>query len=68
MRKGRDGKMKNERKKWRIMVKIAMRPRRQLLTAHPLQHLTARFVQNGQQGPEIGQTLGYWTLRSILVK
>ena len=29
-----------------------------------LQHLTARIIQNGRQGLEIGQTLGYWTLRS----
>ena len=27
--------------------------------AHRLQHLTARFIQNGRQGPELGQTLGY---------
>ena len=32
--------------------------------AHRLQRRTARFVQNGQWGLEIGQTLGYWTLRS----
>ena len=33
-------------------------------TPHRLQHLTARFIQNGRQGPEIGQTSGYWTLQS----
>ena len=37
-------------------------------TRHPLQLLTTRFIQNGQQGPEIGQTLGYWTLRSTFSK
>ena len=33
-------------------------------TLHHLQHLTARFIQNGRQGPEIGLILGYWTLGS----
>ena len=36
--------------------------------AHRLQRRTACFIQNGQQGPEIGQTLGYWTLRSTFAK
>ena len=36
--------------------------------AHRLQHLTARFIQNGQRGPEIGKTLGYWTHRSTFAK
>ena len=33
-----------------------------------LQHLTAHFIQNGWQGPEIGQTLGYLTLQSTFAK
>ena len=33
-----------------------------------LQHLTACFIQNGRRGPEIGQTLSYWTLRSTFAK
>ena len=37
-------------------------------TPYRLQHLTARFIQNGRQGPEIGQTLCYWTLRSTFAK
>ena len=32
---------------------------------HRLQHLNIRFIQIGRRGPEIGQTLGFWTLRSI---
>ena len=36
--------------------------------AHRLQHLTACLIQNGQWGLEIGQTLGYWTLRSTFAK
>ena len=31
-------------------------------TPHRLQHLIASFIQNGRWGPEIGQTLSYWTL------
>ena len=31
-------------------------------TPHRLQHLTAQFIQNGRLGPDIGQTLDYWTL------
>ena len=30
-------------------------------TPHCLQHLTACRIQNGRQGQEISQTLGYWT-------
>ena len=30
-----------------------------------LQHLTARLIQNGRQGLEIGQTLVYWTLKQL---
>ena len=37
-------------------------------TPHRLQHLTACFIQNGRRGPEIGQTLSYWTLRSTFAK
>ena len=37
-------------------------------TPHRLQHLTACFIQNGRQGPEIGQALGYWTLQSTFAK
>ena len=37
-------------------------PRSPHATPHRLQHLTARFIQNGRQGPKIGQTLGDWTL------
>ena len=36
--------------------------------AHRLQRRTACFIQNGRQGPEIGQTLSYWTLRSTFAK
>ena len=36
--------------------------------AAPPAIFTARFIQNGPQGPEIGQTLGYWTLRSTFAK
>ena len=36
--------------------------------AHRLQHLPAHFIQNGPWGPGIGQTLGYWTLRSTFAK
>ena len=35
---------------------------------HRLQHLTTRLIQNGWQGLEIGQTLGYWTLLSTFAK
>ena len=35
---------------------------------HRLQHLPAHFIQNGRWGPGIGQTLGYWTLRSTFAK
>ena len=37
-------------------------------TPHRLQHLPAHFIQNGRWGPGIGQTLGYWTLRSTFAK
>ena len=37
-------------------------------TPHHLKHLTARFIQNGRQGPEIGQSLVNWTLRSTFAK
>ena len=37
-------------------------------TLHRLQHLTARLIQNGQQGLEGGYTLGYLTLRSAFAK
>ena len=37
-------------------------------TPHRLQHLTARFIQNGRRGPKIGKTLGYQTLRSTFAK
>ena len=37
-------------------------------TPHGLQYFTACFIQNGQQGPEIGLTLGYQTLRSTFAK
>ena len=37
-------------------------------TPRRLQHLTAHFIQNGRQGPEICQTLCYWTLRSTFAK
>ena len=37
-------------------------------TPHRLQHLTARLIQNGQLGLEIGQTLGYWTIESTFAK
>ena len=33
--------------------------------SHRLQLLTARLIQNGRRGLEIGQSLGYWTLRSL---
>ena len=36
--------------------------------AHRLQHLPTHFIQNGRWGPGIGQTLGYWTLRSTFAK
>ena len=42
--------------------------RSQPATPHRLQHLTARFIQNGRQGPEIDQDLGYWTLQSTFAK
>merc|ERR1712208_259596 len=35
---------------------------------HRLHHLTACFIQNGQRGPKIGETLGYWTLQSTFTK
>ena len=35
---------------------------------HRLQHLPAHFIQNGRWGLGIGQTLGYWTLRSTFAK
>ena len=37
-------------------------------TPHGLQHLTARLIQNGRWGLEIGQTLGYWTLWPTFAK
>ena len=37
-------------------------------TPHRLQHLTARFIQNGRRGPEIGKTLGYLNHRSTFAK
>ena len=37
-------------------------------TPHRLQHLPAHFIQNGRCGPGIGQTLGYWILRSTFAK
>ena len=33
-----------------------------------LQHLPICLIQNGKRGLEIGQTLGYWTLRSTFAK
>ena len=36
--------------------------------AHRLQHLTARLIQNGEQGLEIGQTYGYLTIWSTFAK
>ena len=36
--------------------------------ANRLQHLPANFIQKGRCGPEIGQTLGYLTLRSTFAK
>ena len=37
-------------------------------TPHRLQRLTAHVIQNGRRGPEIGQTLGYGSLRSTFDK
>ena len=43
-------------------------PRSPPARPHRLQHLPAHFIQNGRWGPGIGQTLGYWTLRSTFAK
>ena len=37
-------------------------------TPHRLQNLTARLIQNGRGGLEIGKTLVYWTLQSTFAK
>ena len=37
-------------------------------TPHRLQHLTARFIQNGRRGLERGPILSYWVLPSTFAK
>ena len=36
--------------------------------AHRLQNLTARWIQNGRRGLEMGQTLSLWTFQSTFAK
>ena len=68
MRKGEAGEEKKKRKKRKYQPSGAGGPRSPPATPHRLQQLIACFIQNGRRGPEIGQTLGYWTLRSTFAK
>ena len=67
MRKGRDGEeLKKKLKKYQPSG--AGGTHSPPAMPHRLQHLTARIIQNGRQGPKIGQTSGYWTLQSTFAK
>ena len=60
MRKGRDGGENKKKKNTSLAAPGAL--------ANRLQHLPSNFIQNGRWGPEVGQTLGYLTLRSTFAK
>ena len=65
---GRGGVIKLKRSKLNTSLAAPGVTRSPPATPHRLQHLLAHFIQNGRWGPGIGQTLGYWTLRSTFAK
>ena len=55
--------LSNENLKYKLNTSLAV-PGALAHQLQHLEHLTVCLTQNGQQGLEIGQTIGYWTLRS----
>ena len=50
------------------VLKVKYQPSGTGVPRSPPHPLTARLIQNGRQGLEIGKTLGYWTLPSTFAK